>query len=165
MIKAESGGRHFEEMHSDGGSASQILTIPQALLTSSTRLAANKRQSVNFYVIVNNALMPEFAITPDKTLSVIARAYSIFVKSQTQSALTALYNYSKLTGARFHLASINTQVHYSMSDPFNTNYMRTVYNLGYAEFAVEQCGKAARFSADGSSKHLGNSCLDWVGNE
>jgi Patatin-like phospholipase len=133
MIKAESRGRHFEEMHSDGGSASQVLMLPQALLTSSTSLVTTKRQSVNFYVIVNNALMPEYATTPDKTLSVIARAYSIFVKSQTQSALTALYNYSKLTGARFHLASIDAQVPYSMLDPFNTNYMRAVYNLGYAE--------------------------------
>lgn len=63
----------------------------------------------------------------------IARAYAIFVKSQTQSALTALYNYSKLTGARFHLASIDAQVPYSMLDPFNTSYMRTVYKLGYTE--------------------------------
>ncbi|MBX5200089.1 patatin-like phospholipase family protein [Rhizobium sp. NZLR1] len=133
MIKARSGGRHFEEMHSDGGSASQVLMLPQALLTSSHRLGPTKRATVNFYVIVNNALMPEFAKTPDKTLSVVARAFSIFVKSQTQSALTALYNYSKLTGARFHLASIDVQVPYSMLDPFNTNYMRAVYNLGYAE--------------------------------
>ncbi|TCU07574.1 patatin-like phospholipase family protein [Rhizobium sullae] len=135
MIEVESQGRHFKEMHSDGGSASPVLTIPQFLLTSSTRLAA-KRQSVDFYVITNNALMPEYVITPDKTLSVITRAYSIFVKSQTQSALTALYNYSKLTNARFHLASIDVQVPYSMRDPFNTNYMRAVFNLGYAELSA-----------------------------
>ena len=135
MIKAESGGRQFEEMHSDGGSASQVLTIPQMFLTSAKRLV-NKRQSANFYVIVNNALMPEFAKTPDKTLPVIARAYSIVIKSQTQSALTALYNYSRLTNAGFHLASIDAQVPYSMFDPFNTAYMRAVYNLGYAEFAA-----------------------------
>ncbi|MBB3612658.1 patatin-like phospholipase family protein [Rhizobium sp. BK602] len=136
MIKAESGGRHFEEMHSDGGSASQVLMMPQALLTSSNRPLLTKGQSVNFYVIVNNALMPEFATTPDKTLPVIVRAYSIFIKSQTQSALTALYNYSRLTGAHFHVASIDAQVPYSMFDPFNTNYMRAVYNLGYAEFVA-----------------------------
>ncbi|NTI63182.1 alpha/beta hydrolase [Agrobacterium rhizogenes] len=136
MIKAESGGRQFEEMHSDGGSSSQVLMIPQAFLTSSHPLLPTKGQAVNFYVIVNNALMPEFATTPDKTLPVIVRAYSIFVKSQTQSALTALYNYSKLTRARFHLASIDAQVPYSMFDPFNTNYMRAVYNLGYAEFVA-----------------------------
>ncbi|MGO7964794.1 patatin-like phospholipase family protein [Rhizobium ruizarguesonis] len=133
MIKTESGGHRFEEMHSDGGSASQVLMLPQALLTSSHRLGPAKRTAVNFYVIVNNALMPEFAKTPDTTLSVIARAFSIFVKSQTQSALTALYSYSKLTGAHFHLASIDVQVPYSMLDPFNTQYMCAVYNLGYAE--------------------------------
>lgn len=134
MIKAESGGRLFQEMHSDGGSASQVLMLPQALLTSSQSLVPKKHANVSFYVIVNNALMPEYAKTPDKTLSVVARAYSIFVKSQTQSALTALYNYSRITGARFHVASIDAQVPYSMLDPFNTNYMRAVYNLGYAEF-------------------------------
>lgn len=136
MIEAEADGRHFKEMHSDGGSASQVLMLPQTLLASGKSLVPAKRQNVNFYVIVNNALMPEFASTPDRTLSVIARAYSIFVKSQTQSALTALYNYSKLTKARFQLASIDIQLPYSMSDPFNTDYMRTVYNLGYAEFAA-----------------------------
>lgn len=134
MIEAESAGRYFEEMHSDGGSASQVLVLPQALLTSSERLVAASSASVNFYVIINNALMPEFAKTPDKTLSVVARAYSILVKSQTQNALTALYNYARLTGAHFHVASIDSQVPYSILDPFNTNYMRAVYNLGYAEF-------------------------------
>ncbi|MEY9099376.1 putative acylesterase/phospholipase RssA [Sinorhizobium fredii] len=136
MIEAEAGGRHFKEMHSDGGSASQVLMLPQTLLASGESLVPAKRQNVNFYVIVNNALMPEFASTPDRTLSVIARAYSIFVKSQTQSALTALYNYSKLTRARFQLASIDVQLPYSMSDPFNTDYMRAVYNLGYAELSA-----------------------------
>ena len=132
MIKAESGGRLFQEMHSDGGSASQVSMLPQALLTSANPLVPTKRQSVNFYVIVNNALMPEFATTQNKTLSVIARAYSIFLKSQTQSELTALYNYAKRTAAHFHLAAIDAQVPYSMLDPFNTDYMRTVYDLGYA---------------------------------
>jgi hypothetical protein len=133
MIKAEANGRHFEEMHSDGGSSSQVLTLPQALMTSANRLVPSRRQKVNFYVIVNNALMPEFAVTPDRTLSVIIRSYSIFVKAQTQSALTALYNYSQRTGASFHLASIDAQVPYSMTDPFNTGYMRAVYHLGYTE--------------------------------
>ncbi|TIL59484.1 MAG: alpha/beta hydrolase, partial [Mesorhizobium sp.] len=92
----------------------------------------SKRQSVAFHVIVNNALIPEFATTQNRTLSVIARAYSILLKSQTQSELTILYNYAKLTGARFHLATIDAQVPYSMLDPFNTSYMQAVYNLGYA---------------------------------
>ncbi|WP_354492196.1 patatin-like phospholipase family protein [Mesorhizobium robiniae] len=132
MIEAESGGRRFQEIHSDGGSTSQVLILPQAILASTNPLVPSKRQSVAFHVIVNNALIPEFATTQNRTLSVIARAYSILLKSQIQSELTILYNYAKLTGARFHLATIGAQVPYSMLDPFNTSYMQAVYNLGYA---------------------------------
>jgi Patatin-like phospholipase len=136
MIKVESGGRQFEEMHSDGASASQILSLPKFLLNSTQRLVPNERQKVNIYVIVNNALITEFSVTPNKTISVAARAFSVLLKSQTQSELVALYNYCKLTNVNFHVASIGAQVPYSMLDPFNTDYMRKVYKLGYQNTAA-----------------------------
>lgn len=136
MIKAESEGRQFQEMHSDGGASSQVLMLPQAFLAGAGRRRPARAQNVDFYVIVNNALMPEFGITQNRTLPVMARAYSIFIKSQAQSELTALYNYAKRNGARFHLATIDAQVPYSMLNPFDTNYMRAVYNLGYAEVSA-----------------------------
>jgi predicted acylesterase/phospholipase RssA len=136
MIEAESGGRRFQEMHSDGGSTSQVLILPQAILASTNPLVPAKRQSVDFHVIVNNALIPEFATTRNRTLSVIARAYSILLKSQTQSELAILHNYAKLTGARFQLATIDAQVPYSMLDPFNPGYMQAVFDLGHAGLAA-----------------------------
>ncbi|MFQ6186294.1 patatin-like phospholipase family protein [Sinorhizobium meliloti] len=132
MIEAESRGRHFQEMHSDGGTTSQVLILPQAILASRSPLVPEEDQTVNFHVIINNALSPEFAITRNRTLSVIARAYSILLKSQTQSELAILYNYAKLTGARFHLATIDVQVPYSILDPFDLDYMKTIFDLGYA---------------------------------
>jgi hypothetical protein len=145
MIDAESGGHRFHELHSDGGSASQILMMPQAILANGDRMPKirHNRGKVNFYVIVNNALMPEFGTTPNRTFSVLLRAYSIFVKSQTQSALTALYNFSKLAGAGYHLATIDAQVPYSALDPFNANYMQTVYALGYAELSTGTLWKSS----------------------
>lgn len=148
MIEAESGGHHFQEMHSDGGSTSQVLILPQAILASTNPLAPGRRQTVDFHVIVNNALFPEFATTRNKTLSVIARAYSILLKSQTQSELAILYNYAKLSGARFHLATIGAQVPYSMLDPFNASYMRAVYDLGYAGLAAGTLWKDRPVFAD-----------------
>lgn len=142
MIRAEAGGRYFQEMHSDGGSTSQILTLPQVLLTSSNpapppnRQDPPNRQKVNFYVIVNNALMPEFGVTRNRTVSAISTAYSIYMKSQAQSELTALYNFAERTGANFHVAAIDAQVPYSMLDPFNSGYMTAVYDLGYNGLAA-----------------------------
>ena len=132
MIRVQSEGRHFQEMHSDGGSASQVLMLPHAILESATRLVRAEGQDVNFYVIVNNALIPEFAATRNRTLSVMANAYLILLKSQTQSELIILYNYTRATGAGFHLATIDVQIPYSMLDPFNSTYMRAVYDHGYA---------------------------------
>jgi predicted acylesterase/phospholipase RssA len=148
IIEAESGGRRFQEMHSDGGSASQVLILPQAILASTNPLVPGKRQNVDFHVIVNNALIPEFATTRNRTLSVIARAYSILLKSQTQSELAILYNYAKLTGARFHLATIDAQVPYSMLDPYNASYMQAVYDLGYAGLAAGTLWKDRPVFAD-----------------
>jgi hypothetical protein len=133
MIKATSGGHTFEEMHSDGGSTTQFLAVPEAMMTSAVSMPVRRGQKLDIYVIANNALMPEFAITTDRTLSVMSRAYSTLIKSQTRSALVALYGFSQKSGIGFHVASINTVVKYDPLDPFGTSYMRAVFNLGAAE--------------------------------
>ncbi len=128
-IQATANGRAFQELHSDGGSTSQLLTPPLvAGPEPSKRLLP---RPINLYAIVNNALIPEFDITPNRTVSAVGRAYATFVKGQAQSELTALYNYAKRTGSRFQAASIEAQVPYSMFNPFDGSYMQTVYRLGY----------------------------------
>jgi Patatin-like phospholipase len=135
LIKARFGEQAFEEMHSDGGSASSILTIPEGWMTSSKVGAWPKGHRLNMYIIVNNALIPEFSTTRNNTFAVMARANSSLIKSQTRSALMATYVYAQKNGIRFRVASIDTQVPYKIIDPFNTNYMRAVYKLGYSEMA------------------------------
>ncbi|MBY5815455.1 alpha/beta hydrolase [Rhizobium leguminosarum] len=135
LIKAEAGGQEFEEMHSDGGTSSQILTIPEGWMASPQQAAWPKGLKLNMYVIVNNALMPEFLTTTNNTLAVMARASSALIKSQTRSALVATYVYAQKNGIRFRVASIDRHIPYKMTDPFNTSYMHAAYNLGYAKMA------------------------------
>lgn len=135
LIKAKAEGRTFDEMHSDGGSASQILTIPDGWMTSSEQTRWPKGGRINLYVIVNNSLKPEFATIKNNTFTVMARANSGLIRSQTRSALIATYIYAQKNGIRFRVASIDAPVDYNMIDPFNTNYMRAVFNLGFAKTA------------------------------
>ncbi|RAX37917.1 patatin-like phospholipase family protein [Rhizobium tropici] len=135
LIKAQSGVQQFEEMHSDGGSSSQILTIPEGWMVNHKNDTWPNKFRLNMYVIVNNALMPEFSTTTNNTLAVMARASTALIKSQTRSALAATYVYAQRNGIRFRVASIDTQIAYSMTDPFNTDYMRAVYKLGYEKMA------------------------------
>lgn len=131
-VQAASNGRRFQELHSDGGSISQILT-PPLLVENALFSEKQVQRNISLYVIVNNALIPEFDVTPNRTVSALARAYSTFLKSQAQSELTALYNHARRTGANFHVASIEVQVPYSMLNPLDRNYMHAVYRLGYEQ--------------------------------
>ncbi|WP_311044212.1 hypothetical protein [Rhizobium bangladeshense] len=107
-----------------------------------------KGLKLNMYVIVNNALVPEFSTTTNNTLAVMARASAALIKSQTRSALVATYVYAQKNGIRFRVASIDRQIPYKITDPFNTNYMRAVYHLGYAEMASGRLWKDQPVFAD-----------------
>ncbi|WP_348626010.1 hypothetical protein [Neorhizobium galegae] len=141
LIKAKSGDQSFEEMHSDGGAASQILTIPEGWMANSDKVGWPKGVKLNMYIIINNALMSEFSTTTNNTFTVMARANSSLIKAQTRSALVATYIYAQRNGIRFCVASIDTQLAYNMTDPFNTNYMRSVFNLGFAKMASRSLWK------------------------
>ena len=90
-------------MHSDGGSSSQFLTLPEHLLAAST-LARD--ENLHIYVIINNALIPEFSMSPERALPIMARAYASLLKSQTKQGLIALYNYGLRSGIDLNIASM-----------------------------------------------------------
>lgn len=131
QIKALVDGRPIVEMHSDGGSSAQIITVPEAILSNVNLPVPPEVRGSDMYLLVNNTLMPEFSITPNSTLSVSTRAYSVLVKSQTRQSLYAAYEYSRRAGVGFHLAAIDAAVPYKISDPFNNTYMRAVFQIGY----------------------------------
>ena len=59
FIDAETNGRHFKEMHVDGGTTLQVLAIPLKLAAAG-RLAAEHRPLGQLYIIINNILEPAF---------------------------------------------------------------------------------------------------------
>ncbi|YCI06678.1 patatin-like phospholipase family protein (plasmid) [Ensifer sp. D2-11] len=121
-------GRLIEELHSDGGSSAQFFTLPEHLIVAPDHTG---KENLHIYVIINNALIPEFSMSSGKALPIMARAYAILLKSQTKQGLIALYNFGQRSGVDLDIAAIDQQVAYSMTDPLNGAYMRTVYDIGY----------------------------------
>jgi len=128
-IRAVVDRKKIEELHSDGGSSAQFFTLPESLLVTQNNHA--RGQNLHIYVIVNNALIPEFSMSRERALPIIGRAYGILLKSQTKQGLIALYNFGERTGMEIDIASIDQQVPYSVLNPLSVNYMRKVYNIGY----------------------------------
>ncbi|MVA37107.1 hypothetical protein [Agrobacterium vitis] len=70
-IKAYTGTRLIEQLHSDGGSSSQLFILPEHAMAIPEQPKRDKK--IHIHVIVNNALIPEFAMTSNTTLSVVGR--------------------------------------------------------------------------------------------
>ena len=60
-------------------------------MVSAKRLARPTPCPINIYALINNDIEPEFSVTADNELAVMAQAYAVLVKSQTRSELLALY--------------------------------------------------------------------------
>ena len=127
-IKAVVDGKQIEELHSDGGSSAQFFTLPEQLIVAPNHAG---KENLHIYVIINNALIPEFAMSPERALPIMARAYAILLKTHTKQGLIALYNFAQRSDMDLDIASIDAQVPYSMTDPLNHHYMTSVYRIGY----------------------------------
>ena len=131
MIDVTVDGKRFQEMHADGGATTQLFTAPETLLAS-TRLDPHiKSKRIDLYIILNNMLDPEFEVVKSNTLAIAGRAYSTLIKTHARSAVNAAYTLTQRTGFGFNLTYIDQVVPYSISDPFNTQYMRRLFTIGY----------------------------------
>ena len=131
MIDATANGKRFQEMHSDGGAATQVFTAPESLLASAHVDPPLKPAKIELFIILNNAIDPEFSVVENSTFSVAGRAYSTLIKSHARATINATYGLTQRAGIRFNLAYLDEAVPYSMSDPFNTTYMRRLFAIGY----------------------------------
>jgi hypothetical protein len=133
LIDVRSESQAFQEMHSDGATATQVFTIPDGVLASPSTRGLPRTDRADLYVIINNAMIPEFEVVPNSTFAVGGRGLATMMKSQTRSAINATYGFAKSMGIRFHLAAIDKIVPYDPSDAFNKDYMQTLFKLGYEQ--------------------------------
>jgi predicted acylesterase/phospholipase RssA len=130
-ISAVANGKRFSELHSDGGVATQIYTASDAALAGSAGQHASPPPGSRIFLVINNTIEPEFSMVKATSLSVASRAFSTFIKSHTRQTVAQTYNLSNKMGLDFNLSYISQSVPYNTSDPFNTEYMRQLFQIGF----------------------------------
>lgn len=149
LIQAQANGRSFAEMHVDGGASMQFFAAPEALIVATSNLNSLKLANAKLYVIANNLLDPEFEFVDSSLLSIAFRSYSTFVKTHARNSLNATYAFTQRVGMEFYIAAIPVvgkgsadSIRYDPANPFEANYMRNLYALGYARGVRGQKGFA-----------------------
>jgi predicted acylesterase/phospholipase RssA len=126
-IDVEAKGRHFQEMHADGGMGGAFFLAPSSLLS---RMHGAPLPASEFYVIVNSKLAPDFHGTERNILNILGRSISVTLKTTTRVALEAAHDYAARNAIGFHLAYIDDTFDKESRGSFDPGYMRALIDLG-----------------------------------
>lgn len=131
LIDVEAGGRRFQEMHADGGTITQFLSVTERLLVGSRPLP--RGISLTQYVLINKKLAPEFAVVDNKTLQIVSRGFATIIKANTRSSVLNTFNYARHNRVRLRLTYIGTDFTLKDDKPFDPGYMRALFDYGYRQ--------------------------------
>ncbi len=129
MIDVEVGDQRFQEMHVDGGAMAQAFLYPPSLHVSKKQMKVHRERKA--YIIRNARLDPKWASVERRTLDIAGRAVDSLIHTQGIGDLYKLYLITKRDGIDFNLAFISPDFKVEHKEPFDTNYMRKLFDHGY----------------------------------
>ncbi len=125
-------GRHFEEMHLDGGVMTQVFLYPPRSIMELSRATGKPfHRELHIYVIRNGKLEPEWSEVKRRTVNIGARAISALIQTQGINDLARIYATAQQDGADFNLAYIGSGFSDLRSEQFDTAYMKRLFDYGY----------------------------------
>ena len=132
MIDVDIDGKHFQEMHVDGGVITQVFLYPPRILAEIHRGTGRPyRRELHAYVIRNGRLEPEWSDTERHTLSIGGRAISALIQTQGISDLQRIYQTAQRDGVDFNLAYIESDFNYKHNETFDPEYMKRLFDYAY----------------------------------
>jgi predicted acylesterase/phospholipase RssA len=133
MIDVEVDGRHYQEMHVDGGASAQVFVYPPALMAAARRASGGRivERRRKVYVIRNARLDADWAQTNRRTMDIAGRAIQSLIQTQGVGDLYRIYTTSQRDGVDFNLAYIPREFTRPYVEPFEPTYMNALFNLGY----------------------------------
>ncbi len=131
MIKVESKGRRFEEMHVDGGATAQVFVYPPSLFELAASKGIDIKRKRNLYVIRNDRIDSEWSSVKRRTLSIAGRSISSLIHSQGVGDLFRIYTVAKKDGLDFNLAYIDPNFKMAHKEEFDNAYMRALFEYAY----------------------------------
>ena len=131
MIEYEADGKHYEEMHVDGGVTQQVFLFPAALQWHEFlgELGFSGRQ--HLYIILNGNLVRTRKVVKQDIFSISARSIQILTKSQGAGDLYKLFLIAHQNNMSYNLAFIPSDFSKEPDEMFDLNYMKSLFEFGY----------------------------------
>ena len=126
MIDQTIDGKHYQEMHVDGGTMTQVFLYPPSI-----SMAGMPQRKRVLYVIRNARLDPDWASTDRRTMTIAMRAIESLTMTQGVGDLYRIYATTERDGIDFNLTFIPPTFNATRKEQFDTQYMRSLYDVGF----------------------------------
>jgi predicted acylesterase/phospholipase RssA len=130
-IEVTAGGRVYDELHIDGGTATQVFVYPAATDWRRVLELLDVPETPNIYVIRNSSLEPYRDVVEPKLAPIAIRSLSSLIRTQGIGDLYMIYMLAQRDGARYRLAHIPNEFTERPTEPFDTPYMNELFELGF----------------------------------
>jgi hypothetical protein len=130
-IPVAHGGEDYEELHADGGAGSQVFIYPAAVDFKRITRALNVQGQPNVFVIRNSFLDADYQGVKRSVFPIAGRTISSLIRTQGVGDLYQIFALCQRDDNRFHLAYIPAEFDVEPEEPFDPNYMRELFELGY----------------------------------
>jgi predicted acylesterase/phospholipase RssA len=139
LIDVEANGKHFQELHVDGGLGGQFFVAPAALMaaTSDYHLPATA-----LYVVINTGLRRDFQVVDRFVPSILTQVVGMAVPVDTRLMMDRALIVAKRSGVPYNVATIPLSFNVPSRGAFDPDYMGALYKVGF-----EQGRSEAPFSA------------------
>lgn len=131
MIDVELDGRTYEEMHVDGGASAQVFVYPPSIDIHARDAERGIERERHLYVIRNARLDPDWAQVERRTFSILERTVLSLIQTQGVGDLYRIYLAAQRDGIDFNLAYMPESFTTPPEEPFDTEYMRELFQVGY----------------------------------
>jgi len=133
LIDVEVGEEKFDELHVDGGTASQVFLYPPGLDWDVflEKLQVPGRPRV--YVIRNSRIEPEYEQVRNKLFPIARRSLSSLIRTQGIGDLYRIYLGACRDGLDFNLAYIPSDFDEPSDQEFDSDYMKKLFDMAYEQ--------------------------------
>jgi predicted acylesterase/phospholipase RssA len=131
MIDVEVDGRHYQEMHVDGGVMNQVFLLPPQFVRGIEATRARDRRERHVYVIRNGTMEGQWSDVSRRTTTVARRALGSLIEVQGVNDLYRLEVAARQDREEFHFAFIGSDFHYPHKSEFDADYIQHLFRYSY----------------------------------
>ena len=131
LIEVEADGKRYDEIHVDGGTASQVFLYPADLDWKLLMERFEVEGTPNVYVIRNSFLKPTWETVHPKIMRIAGVSIDSLIRTQGIGDMYRIYLDCQRDGIAYNLAYISEEFDQPSNEDFDPVYMGKLFDYGH----------------------------------